>query len=55
MLCVLILQKMITIGTIFSAGMIETFTSEADNIIMPLGAVIVHLALSLLAITSSTL
>jgi hypothetical protein len=39
---------MITMGTVVSAAIIETFTSEADNIIMPLVAVIVHVVLGLL-------
>lgn len=45
---------MMTIGTVLSAAIIETFTFEADNIIMPLAAVIVHVALGLLFTTLST-
>mgnify|MGYP003384990810 CR=1 FL=1 len=35
-------------GTVVSAAIVETFTSEADNIIMPLTAATVHIALALL-------
>jgi hypothetical protein len=34
--------------TVCSAAVIETFTTEADNIIMPLGAAVVQLSLGIL-------